>query len=257
MSHTPRTLENQAYFAPVPRERTRLMRFSLALVAFALLLGGCGHMRPVRYYEISYPAVGPAKQEPLNATLLVRAFATSHLYREDRIVYGSGSDQMGTYQNERWSEPPAEMLQNALVRELRSTGRFRTVTVLRSDSSGDFVLTGHLYDFKEVSGNGIVARISFDAELRDLKPGKPSGRTPIIMTSPATAKMSPLSLLPWTGMFDAAFRKWKQASSRLWWPIHEVRAACFSRSDRGLLRPWDASSSVVLPGVHILFKYRR
>jgi ABC-type uncharacterized transport system auxiliary subunit len=172
MSHTPRTLENQAYFAPVPRERTRLMRFSLALVAFALLLGGCGHMRPVRYYEISYPAVGPAKQEPLNATLLVRAFATSHLYREDRIVYGSGSDQMGTYQNERWSEPPAEMLQNALVRELRSTGRFRTVTVLRSDSSGDFVLTGHLYDFKEVSGNGIVARISFDAELRDLKAGK-------------------------------------------------------------------------------------
>jgi len=93
--HTPRTLENQAYFAPVPRERTSLMRFSLALVAFALLLGGCGHMRPVRYYEISYPAVGPAKQEPLNATLLVRAFATSHLYREDRIVYGSGSDQMG------------------------------------------------------------------------------------------------------------------------------------------------------------------
>jgi ABC-type uncharacterized transport system auxiliary subunit len=148
------------------------MRFSLAFAALALLLGGCGHMQPVRYYEISYPAVGPAKQESLNATLVVRAFATSHLYREDRIVYGSGLDQMGTYQNERWSEPPAEMLQNALVRELRSTGRFRTVTALRSDSSGDFVLTGHLYDFKEVSGNGIVARISFDAELRDLKAGK-------------------------------------------------------------------------------------
>jgi len=142
------------------------------LAALALLLAGCGHMQPVKYYEIYYPSVGPLKQEPLNAALLVRAFATSHLYREDRIVYGSGSDQMGTYQNERWSEPPAEMLQNALVRELRSTGRFRNVTALRSDSSGDFVLTGHLYDFKEVSGNGIVARISFDAELRDLKAGK-------------------------------------------------------------------------------------
>ncbi|MGB2676472.1 MAG: ABC-type transport auxiliary lipoprotein family protein [Candidatus Acidiferrum sp.] len=148
------------------------MRFSVALAALALLLAGCGHMQPVKYYEISYPSVGPLRQEPLNATLLVRAFTTSHLYREDRIVYGSGSEQMGTYQNERWSEPPAEMLQNAFVRELRSTGRFRTVTALRSDSSGDFVLTGHLYDFKEVSGNGIVARISFDAELRDLKAGK-------------------------------------------------------------------------------------
>jgi len=129
-------------------------------------------MQPVKYYEISYPAVGPLKQEPLNSTLLVRTFSTSHLYREDRIVYGSDSEQMGTYQNERWSEPPNEMLRNALVRELRSTGRFRNVTALRSDSNGDFLLTGHLYDFKEVSGNGIVARISFDVELRDLKAGK-------------------------------------------------------------------------------------
>ncbi|HKI11909.1 MAG TPA: ABC-type transport auxiliary lipoprotein family protein [Candidatus Acidoferrum sp.] len=172
MSHTLRRLETQNYIAPAHEGRAGLMRFSLALVALALLLGGCGHMQPVKYYEISYPSVGPLKQEPLNATLLVRTFATSHLYREDRIVYGSGSEQMGTYQNERWSEPPAEMLQNAMVRELRSTGRFRIVTALRSDSSGDFVLTGHLYDFKEVSGNGIVARISFDAELRDLKAGK-------------------------------------------------------------------------------------
>jgi ABC-type uncharacterized transport system auxiliary subunit len=172
MSHTPRRLETQTHFAPAREGRTRSMRFCLTLAGLALLLGGCGHMQPVKYYEISYPSLGPLKLEPLNATLLVRAFATSHLYREDRIVYGSGSEQMGTYQNERWSEPPAEMLQNAMVRELRSTGRFRTVTALRSDSSGEFVLTGHLYDFKEVSGNGVVARISFDAELRDLKAGK-------------------------------------------------------------------------------------
>lgn len=172
MSHTPHRLETQTHFAPAPGGRTTLLRFSVVLATLAVLLGGCGHMQPVRYYEISYPAAAPLKQEPLNATLLVRAFATSHLYREDRIVYGSNSEQMGTYQNERWSEPPAEMLQNALVRELRSTGRFRTVTPLRSDSNGDYVLTGHLYDFKEVSGNGIVARISFDAELRDLKAGK-------------------------------------------------------------------------------------
>jgi ABC-type uncharacterized transport system auxiliary subunit len=172
MSHTLRSLETRTCFAPVTGGNTRFMRFSVGIAALALLLAGCGHMQPVKYYEISYPAAGPLKQEPLNATLLVRAFVTSHLYREDRIVYGSDSEQMGTYQNERWSEPPAEMLQNALVRELRSTGRFRTVTPLRSDSSGDFVLTGHLYDFKEVSGNGIVARVSFDAELRDLKAGK-------------------------------------------------------------------------------------
>jgi len=137
-----------------------------------ILVAGCGSPKPIRYYEISYPPVGLAKMPSLDATLLVRSFTTSHLYREDRIVYGSDSEQMGMYMNERWTEPPNEMLQYALVRELRSTGRFRTVTALRSDSSGDFLLTGHLNDFKEVSGNGMVARISFDAELRDLKSGK-------------------------------------------------------------------------------------
>ena len=110
--------------------------------------------------------------EPLDATLLVRAFATSHLYREDRIVYGSDSEQMGTYQNERWSEPPAEMLQNALVRELRSTGRFRSVTRPPQRFQRRFLLTGHLYDFKEVSGNGIVARHQLRRRASRLKAGK-------------------------------------------------------------------------------------
>jgi len=172
MSYTLRRLDDQSFSTPSRRVRTELMRFSLFLAALALLTAGCGTPKPIRYYEISYPALGSAKPEPLNATLLVRAFATSHLYREDRIVYGSDSQQIGTYMNERWSEPPAEMLQNALVRSLRSSGLFRYVTPLRSDSTGDFVLTGHLYDFKEVSSNGIVARITFDAELRDLKAGK-------------------------------------------------------------------------------------
>jgi len=171
MRHTSRKSEHPANAIP-PEQRFNPSRFLLALVVLASFVSGCGQPKPIRYYEISYPPVGPARMEPLNATLLVRSFTTSHLYREDRIVYGSDSEQMGTYMNERWSEPPAEMVQNALVRELRSTGRFRTVTALRSDSSGDFMLSGHLYDFKEVSGNGMVARISFDAELRDLKAGK-------------------------------------------------------------------------------------
>ncbi len=155
-----------------PERRINIARYLLTLAAFASLVAGCGAPKPIRYYEISYPPVGQAKMPARDATLLVRSFTTSHLYREDRIVYGSGSEQMGTYMDERWTEPPSEMLQYALVRELRSTGGFRIVTALRSDSTGDFLLTGHLYDFKEVSGNGLVARISFDAELRDLKAGK-------------------------------------------------------------------------------------
>jgi len=137
------------------------------------------------------------------------------------------------------------MLQNALVRELRSTGRFRTVTVLRSDSSGDFVLTGHLYDFKEVSGNGIVARISFDAELRDLKAGKTVWTYTYIMTSQQRqrCRLSRCCHGPeCSTQRSGSGNRHPAGSGGL---SHEVRAACFSRSDRGLLRPLDASSSVV------------
>jgi len=44
---------------------------------------------------------------------------TSHLYREDRIVYGNGAEQLGTYEYQRWAEPPTEMIQEVLLRELR------------------------------------------------------------------------------------------------------------------------------------------
>jgi ABC-type uncharacterized transport system auxiliary subunit len=171
MRNTARNSQRPAIAIP-PEQPRYMARFLPALVALAILLTGCGSPKPIRYYEISYPPVGQAKMPSLNVTLLVRSFTTSHLYREDRIVYGTDSRQMGTYMNERWSEPPSEMLQYALVRELRSSGQFRMVTALRSDVSGDFILTGHLYDFKEVSGNALIARISFDAELRDLKAGK-------------------------------------------------------------------------------------
>ena len=142
------------------------------LLLLAAGVAGCGKAKPIRYYQINYPSLSSAGPEQTNVNLLVRVFFSSHLYREDRIVYGGTTPQMGTYTYERWSAPPIDMLQDAMVRGLRTSGRFNSVTALRSDSNGDFILTGHLYDFKEISGTEIVARINFDAELRELKTGK-------------------------------------------------------------------------------------
>ena len=160
------------------REKTFQVRRSsfaaVALMALAAALSGCGSERPVKYYEINYPPPKPsADNSPVNATVLVRPFMASHLYREDPIVYATGPEEMGTYASHRWVEPPTELLQGALVRGLRATGVYKSVMTLRSDSHGDYILTGHLYDFKEYSGNGgVFARLNFDAELRDIKAGK-------------------------------------------------------------------------------------
>jgi ABC-type uncharacterized transport system auxiliary subunit len=137
------------------------------------LLSGCGAARPSKYYQLTVPADGGAveKADAVPVTLLLGQLMTSHLYREDRIVYGSGAEQLGTYEYHRWAEPPAEMIQEVLLRELRASGRYRAVHYRRSNVQGDFALRGHLYDFKEVTGSQLSARVTLDLEMRDLKNG--------------------------------------------------------------------------------------
>ena len=143
------------------------------LAAFVLFLGGCGATRPSKYYQLTIPGDAPAGKEadPKPVTLLVGTLLAPDLYREDRIVYSTNGEEMGTYEYQRWAEPPTEMIQEVLLRELRSSGHYRAVFAHRSDVNGDFLLRGRLYDFKEVSGNTMVARLTVDFEMRDLKSG--------------------------------------------------------------------------------------
>jgi ABC-type uncharacterized transport system auxiliary subunit len=137
------------------------------------LLAGCGAARPSKYYELTIPSgVTPAaERSPIPVTLLLGPLRASHLYREDHIVYSSNSESMGTYEYQQWVEPPTEMLVEVLLRELRASGKYRSVDLMRSNSHGDFILYGRLYDFKEVSASPLVARITFDMQLREVKTG--------------------------------------------------------------------------------------
>jgi ABC-type uncharacterized transport system auxiliary subunit len=161
----------------IPASSRRFGKVCGALAVAALLaagLSGCGSIKPVKYYQLTHPSTAAlaTSQPPVDAALLIRPFQTTHLYREDRIVYGGESEQLGLYENHRWTEPPVELLQDALARGLRTSGHFKAVTTLRSESGVDFTLTGHLYAFREVSTGGVVARLNFDVELIDLKLGK-------------------------------------------------------------------------------------
>jgi len=148
---------------------------SLAALAFSILLAalsGCGGAhKPIKYYQITYPTSGTMAPDAVDTVLMVRTFESSHLYLDDKIVYGMDSPEMGTYEYQRWVEPPVEILQDSLVRGLRASGRFKGVYTMRSDINGQFVLGGRLYDFKEVDGSTIVARLSYETRLRDRKTG--------------------------------------------------------------------------------------
>jgi ABC-type uncharacterized transport system auxiliary subunit len=138
-----------------------------------LLLSGCGAARPSKYFQLTVPPdiAATPHNDSATVTLLLAAFTAPHLYRDDRIVYSNTAQAMGTYEYERWASPPAEMLEEVLLRELRATGHYRSVHMMRSSSHGDFALRGRLFDFKEISGSSLSTRVTFELELRDLKSG--------------------------------------------------------------------------------------
>jgi ABC-type uncharacterized transport system auxiliary subunit len=143
------------------------------LALCAGVVSGCGAARPSKYYELTVPGdLAPAVDpNPYPVTLLLGPLTASHLYREDHIVYSSGGQNMGTYEYQRWAQPPTEMMDEVLFRQLRASGRYRGVNSMRSNARGDYLLHGRLYDFKEVSGSPLVARIAFELELKDTKTG--------------------------------------------------------------------------------------
>jgi len=157
-------------------ERGFEMGTRAAVMLLAMVVGGicgCGTVPQSKYYQLTPPgeAGSAASADPLPVTLLVGPLKASHLYREDRLVYATGNGEMGTYQVHRWAAPPAEMMQELLWRSLRASRRFSAVYLLTSNTRGDFLLQGNLYDFKEVSGSTIAARVNLELELRETKTG--------------------------------------------------------------------------------------
>src|ERR1700675_1622687 len=159
-------------------ERNVLRAASIKAAGFLLTmvisgsLAGCGATRPMQYYQLTVPAdVHHAEANTSGISLALGPLVASHLYREDRIVFSSGPQQMGTYEFQRWTEPPAEMIEEVLLRELRASNRYREVFAQRSATHADYVLRGRLYDFKEVSGSPLQARVTVEFELRDMKSG--------------------------------------------------------------------------------------
>jgi ABC-type uncharacterized transport system auxiliary subunit len=148
-------------------------RYRIIFSLCAVLLAGCGAARPAKYYQLTVPSNNGADPpgDAFPVTIVMGPLLSSHLYREDHIVYSSNGEAMGTYEYQRWAEPPTEMIEEVLFRALRSSGRYHAVYALRSSIRGDYLLHGQLYDFKEITGSPMSARVVLELELRDTKTG--------------------------------------------------------------------------------------
>jgi ABC-type uncharacterized transport system auxiliary subunit len=150
---------------------TRQVQQALLIFLAAGITAACGASRPVKYYvlDAGIPAAPESTPARFPVRLLVGRVTASHLYRDDRLVYGSGPVQLGTYEYQRWAEPPADMMQDMLIRSLQAAGVYRSVSGLRSNARGDYIVRGHLYSLDEVEGSALSARFSFQIELFDPK----------------------------------------------------------------------------------------
>jgi ABC-type uncharacterized transport system auxiliary subunit len=151
-------------------------KITVSMLVLALFLAaGCGASRPSKYYQLTVPGdLAPAANpNPIPITLLIGRLTGPAFYRADQIVYTTGGESMGTYEYQRWSEPPTEMIAEVILRQFRASGHYRGVYTLRSDIRGEFLLHGRLYDFKEVSisKSNIVGRLTMELELRNIKTG--------------------------------------------------------------------------------------
>jgi ABC-type uncharacterized transport system auxiliary subunit len=155
------------------REKTILhsaVPIGCVLIA-GLLSSACTSGRPVHYYALNVPPVAAVAAKPDGPVLVVGRIDTPEALQDGRIRYRSGPNEVGSYEYHRWTERPAMMVRELLVRKLRASGKYHQVQEASSTASGDYLIRGKLHEFSEIDNPGIQTRVSLQLEVLDRKSG--------------------------------------------------------------------------------------
>ena len=144
-----------------------------AIVLLGLFEAGCLDSRPVHYYTIEPPPAPVTPAALAGPALLVGNISASMELQDSRIRYRVGSNEVGAYQFQRWSDRPGTMIAESLLQALRASGKFRSVMDSSSSVAGDYQLRGKLYEFDEVDSETIQTSISLRVDLVDVKSRQP------------------------------------------------------------------------------------
>jgi ABC-type uncharacterized transport system auxiliary subunit len=147
----------------------------MALMLCAMLQACAAAGRPIRYYRIEVPtaATPSPAQGGFGLTLQVANIDAPAIMRDGRILYQVGANEVGTYEYHRWVETPDRMVQNALIRLLRSSGKYQSIDRFITGTKPDYIVRGKIYEFAEVDKPEIYTRVSMEIELHEA----PSNRT--------------------------------------------------------------------------------
>jgi ABC-type uncharacterized transport system auxiliary subunit len=151
------------------------MKVSRCLILLTLWLAAaaCGATRPIKYYQLEIPSPTPANaREGFSLALQVGNIESPPIIRDGRILYQTGTHEVGAYEYHRWVETPDRVVQDSLVRLLRSSGTFQSVDTARNIVKPDYIVQGKIYEFAEIDKPQVFARVSLEIELHDAKTGR-------------------------------------------------------------------------------------
>jgi len=145
----------------------------LLITMLALMLAACGVARPIKFYQLEIPPPAPAAAGArFDVSLQVGNIESPPIMRDGRILYQVSAHELGTYEYHRWVETPDRVVQDSLVRLLRSSGKFQSVDTPRNSINPDFIIRGKIYEFSEMDKPQVFARVSLEIELHEAKTGR-------------------------------------------------------------------------------------
>ena len=191
----------------------RLSLKSLAAVFLVLSFAGCG--KPpmlVHQYLLEYPAP-PLASAPLNADVKVERFAVAQAYNTTSMIYQPQAFKTQAYKYHRWRVNPGYLVTDYLVRDLRTSGRFKAVFTYESSEKTRFVLEGGVEDFQELDHpDGWQAALALVVTLIDTSregvPQKVVFQKSYRVTEPMAAQTP-------QGLAESMSRAMEQASARI------------------------------------------
>jgi ABC-type uncharacterized transport system auxiliary subunit len=157
-------------------------RLSMGKIAatFALAasvgLGGCSGVRYPSYYVLNVPQQSASPRVPTKqafGSASVREFSAPRFLKEGAVVYRPGPEQLDYYAYALWAEDPRRVATEALVRELRERGLFKSVDLYDGRQSPDCLIIGsldHLEEFDEKSN--VSVEVGLSAQIVNLRSGE-------------------------------------------------------------------------------------
>ncbi len=144
----------------------------LITVLCLLLLAACSSARSpgqaFENYALEYESPASADRPPINELLRVERFSAARAFGSTAMIHRSGPSVFNTYGYHRWKAPPADMVADLVLRDLRRSGLFKAVFSEFDEADARFTLQGRLEEFMEIEDQGgRKALLSLDMTLLD------------------------------------------------------------------------------------------